>query len=171
MAARFIVLLLAASFDSSDAALQLQQLVSRRTALAGALSAAVPAMLPLRPARANTEADLGGATMEGFDADADKRIKFQQAQKAYKKAWRKQLSELEFATNDEEAITAIRALFKLIQANGNEIPQGVNKQDMDQVYKRVQPKLGKNARMAFGQLDGTVRGIVTVKDSRAEDGL
>ena len=109
--------------------------------------------------------------MEGFDTDEGRRAAFQESQKKYKKAWRKQLSELEFADNDEEALTAIRGLFKLIQSNGNEIPQGVRKQDMDQVFTRVKPKLGKQSRMAFMQLDGVVRGITTVKDSRSEDGL
>ena len=62
----------------------------------------------------------------------------------FKKAWRKRLSDLEFATNDAEATEAIEALIKLIYENGVEIPEGVRKMDLDQVYKTVKGKLGKD---------------------------
>ena len=81
-----------------------------------------------------------------FDAAAEKRKKFQEKQKAFKKAWRKQLSNLEFAETDAEATEAIEALIKLIYENGNEIPEGVRKMDLDQVYKNVKGKLAKETR-------------------------
>ena len=87
--------------------------------------------------------------MEGFEQSSEKRAAFQAKQKAYKKAWRKELSNLEFASNDSEAIAAINALYKLINVNGLEIPEGVRKMDLDRVYKTVQPKLSKEARMDY----------------------
>ena len=36
--------------------------------------------------------------------------------------------------------------------------------DLDQVYKTVQPKLGKSARMEFQKLDLLVRDITSVKN-------
>lgn len=84
--------------------------------------------------------------MDGFEDGAAKRAAFLEKQKKFKKAWRKELSNLEFASGDEEATEAIGALLKLINANGFEIPEGVRKMDLDQVYKAVQPKLSKGAR-------------------------
>ena len=101
--------------------------------------------------------------MEGFNADEEKRRKFLEKQKAFKKAWRKELSNLEFAANDAEFIAANDALFKLIKDNGFQIPEGVRKMDLDQVYKTVQPRLDKNARMEFQKLNKVVTDIVTVK--------
>jgi hypothetical protein len=98
-----------------------------------------------------------------FDDAADKRKKFQEKQKIFKKNWRKQLSNLEFAQNDAEAKDAIQALTKLIYANGVEIPEGVRKMDLDQVYKSQKEKLAKDTRMEFGKLDALVMRIVTVK--------
>ena len=98
-----------------------------------------------------------------FDAAAEKRKKFQEKQKAFKKAWRKQLSNLEFAETDAEATEAIEALIKLIYENGKEIPEGVRKMDLDQVYKNVKGKLAKETRMTFAKLDTIVQKIVTVK--------
>ena len=91
------------------------------------------------------------------------RDRFQEKQKAFKKAWRKQLSNLEFAETDAEATEAINALIKLIYENGNEIPEGVRKMDLDQVYKNVKGKLAKETRMTFAKLDTIVQKIVTVK--------
>jgi hypothetical protein len=87
--------------------------------------------------------------MEGFGTDESKRSAFKEKQKKYKKAWRKSLSDLEFATTDAEAITAVDNLYALIKENNFEVPEGVRKMDLDQVYKTVQPKIGKNARMNF----------------------
>ena len=98
-----------------------------------------------------------------FDDAAEKRKKFQEKQKIFKKNWRKQLSNLEFAQNDAEAKDAIQALTKLIYANGVEIPEGVRKMDLDQVYKSQKEKLAKDTRMEFGKLDALVMRIVTVK--------
>ena len=50
--------------------------------------------------------------MEGFDGAAEKREAFLKKQKSFKKAWRKELSNLEFAQNDEEASAAVGALYK-----------------------------------------------------------
>ena len=102
--------------------------------------------------------------MKGFGADEQKRAAYQAKQKAYKKAWRKELSNLEYMSNDAEAIAAIKALTKLVKENGMEIPQGIRKQDLDQVYKRVKPQLGKEARLAFLEFDNIVRRITTVQD-------
>lgn len=76
---------------------------SRRAALgSGALAAAAVAVaqLPL-VASADTMAAMEG-TMQGFDSDEIKRAKYQEMQKTYKKAWRKQLSNLEYASSDAE---------------------------------------------------------------------
>ena len=102
--------------------------------------------------------------MEGFDAAAEKRKAFLEKQKKYKKAWRKELSNLEFASNDAEFTASTDALYELIKNNGFEIPEGIRKQDLDQVYKTVQPRLGKEARMEFQKLDKVVRDITSVKN-------
>ena len=116
--------------------------LSRRAAFTGfaALGAA-----PLA-AVANTAPELD-TPMERFDIDAEKRAAFKAKNKAYKKAWRKELSNLEFASNDAEAEEAIDALIKLIRENGTEIPEGVRKMDLDQVYRAQKDKLTKPARM------------------------
>ena len=54
---------------------------------------------------------------------------------------------MEFASNDAEAEEAIDALIKLIRENGTEIPEGVRKMDLDQVYRAQKDKLTKPARM------------------------
>jgi N-acetyl-anhydromuramyl-L-alanine amidase AmpD len=102
--------------------------------------------------------------MAGFDAAAEKRKAFIEKQKKYKKAWRKELSNLEFASGDADAKVAVEALYELIKANGYEVPEGIRKQDLDQVYKAVQPRLGKEARMEFLKLDQVVRDITSVKN-------
>ena len=139
-----------------------------RRALASALGAA--AVASALPVWANTAAELGGETQSGFEAGQEKRAAFQKKQKSFKKAWRKQLSELEFSQNDEEATVAVDALFKLVIENGGEIPEGVRKMDLDQVYKTVKPKLGKTARMNFAKLDKLVLDIVTVKNLKGFEG-
>ena len=132
--------------------------LGRRAALFGAASTA---MLPLA-AFANTQPMLDKPT-EKFEADEARRKVFLEKQKVFKKQWRKQLAELEFSSNDEEAMQAIDALIELIQKNGMEIPEGIRKQDMDQVYRTVQGKLQKPTRMEFKKLDAIVQQIVTVK--------
>ncbi len=119
----------------------------RRGVLAGA--AALVTLGPLAPpAMADTEPMLD-KPMEGFGTDEEKRAAFKAKQKKYKKAWRKELSNLEFASNDAEAISAVDNLYGLLKENNFEVPEGVRKMDLDQVYKTVQPKLGKGARMNF----------------------
>ena len=104
--------------------------MGRRAAVTGLGSAVLAAAAA--PAFADTQPMLD-KPMEGFDAAADKRAAFIKKQKEFKKEWRKQLSNLEFCSNDEEALDAITKLRKLIVLNGNEIPEGVRKQDLDQV--------------------------------------
>ena len=102
--------------------------LGRRAVALGAL------LLPLS-ASANTQPMLDKPT-EQFDAAAEKRKAFMEKQKVFKKEWRKQLANLEFSSNDEEALDAITKLTKLVYMNGKEIPEGVRKQDMDQVRHR-----------------------------------
>lgn len=144
--------------------------LSRRALVSGVGGTVAAGLAPALPAFANTSPDLAEPTA-AFDAAAEKRAEFMKKQKLFKKAWRKELSNLEFATSDEEASAAVQGLIKLIFQNGNEIPEGVRKMDLDQVYKTVQPKLGKEARMDFQKLDRLVQTIVTVKPMGADDGL
>ena len=89
--------------------------------------------------------------------------------KKFKKEWRKELGNLEFSSNDAEAVAAMKALTQLIRDNGGEIPEGVRKQDLDQIYQIVKPNLEKDARMEFAKLDQIVRNIVTVKKMDSSD--
>jgi len=139
---------------------------NRRSALRGA-AAAVLLAGPLA-ALADTQPELD-APVEGFNVDESRRAQFAEKNKKYKKAWRRTLSELEFAENDGEALEAVQALGKLIKENGFQIPEGVRKQDLDQVYLMVKPKLGKDARMEFLKLDDLVKQIVTVKKMDTDD--
>ena len=52
--------------------------------------------------------------MKGFDVTEDKRTAFLEKQKKFKKAWRKQVSNFEFATSDTEAIAATDAMYKVL---------------------------------------------------------
>ena len=88
---------------------------------------------------------------------------FLKKQKVFKKAWRKQLAELEFSSNDAEAMQAIDNLIELIFKNGKEIPEGVRKMDLDQVYKTVQGNLQKETRMEFKSLDALVLKVTSTK--------
>ena len=134
-----------------------------RRAVASLLGSAMGAALMRPPsAYANTQPMLD-EPMEKFTADEARRAEFLKKQKVFKKNWRKELANLEFASNDQEALDAINALARLIQVNGNEIPEGVRKMDLDQVYKTVQGKLAKDTRMQFKALDAMVLKIVTVK--------
>ena len=136
------------------------QPLGRRAALSSA-AAAFAVGVPLS-VLADTQAMYDEA-QPGFDAAAEKRKAFQQKQKIFKKSWRKELSNLEFASNDAEAAEAIEALKKLIYSNGFEIPEGVRKMDLDQVYRTQKAKLNKETRLKFGELDSMVLKIVTVK--------
>ncbi|KAL3912756.1 MAG: hypothetical protein SGPRY_008225 [Prymnesium sp.] len=100
--------------------------------------------------------------MTGFTADESKRALFMEKQKKFKKAWRKELSNLEYATNDAEFEDAVRAIVKV---------RGFTSEAHRGVYKRVQPKLGKNARMSFMQLDKLVRDITSPKSLKGFDEL
>ncbi|KAL1529986.1 hypothetical protein AB1Y20_000912 [Prymnesium parvum] len=151
---------------ATGARLQLPGQLSRRQLSVVGVSALVA---PWR-ASANT-APLLTEPMTGFSADEAKRAAFLEKQKKFKKAWRKELSNLEYAADDEEFVTGIQNIVKLIMANGKDLPEGARRQDLDQVYKRVQPKLGKNARMSFQQLDKLVLDITSVKTLKGFDEL
>lgn len=45
-----------------------------------------------------------------------------------------------------QALEAIRMIMKMVRERNGEIPQGVRKQDLDQVYKRVKDSLSKPVR-------------------------
>ncbi len=139
----------------------------RRDVLSVLSGAAALAVLP--SASLADTAPMLDAPMEAFEEGEAKRAAFIKAQKAYKKAWRRELSNMEFSADDDEAMQAMINLIKMIQENRGEIPEGVRKMDLDQVYKGIQPRLGKRARMIFGDLDGLVRGAVTVKSLKQFD--
>ena len=51
----------------------------------------------------------------------------------------------------------------MVLENGGAIPEGVRKMDLDQIYKKVKPNLGKEARMEYLELEAIVRKAVTVQ--------
>ena len=59
----------------------------------------------------------------------------------------------------------------MIQKNNGDIPEGVRRQDLDQIYKRIKEGMGKTARMSFLQLDELVRNAERVKNMAEDDGL
>ena len=149
-----------------------RDVISRRSAAkelaqSAGLLASLP-FIPFLPAFADTQAELD-KPQEGFGVDEDKRKLFQEKQKKYKKAWRGAASDFEFSSNDDEAMTAIRDLIRLIRENNNEIPQGIRKQDLDQIYAVKKGTMGKQARMAFNQLDATIRDIISPKSLKGMD--
>ena len=89
--------------------------VTTRRALLG--TAAASAVATATAVRADTQPLLEEPT-SGFVTDEAKRAAFEKKQRAYKKAWRRYLSDLEFATGDEEAVGAIKSLAALIRAHG-----------------------------------------------------
>jgi hypothetical protein len=50
----------------------------------------------------------------------------------------------------KQALEAIQMIQKMVRDRGGEIPQGVRKQDLDQVYKRVKDSLSKPVRSPNG---------------------
>ena len=52
---------------------------------------------------------------------------------------------------------------QMVLENGGAIPEGVRKMDLDQIYKKVKPNLGKEARMEYLELEAIVRKAVTVQ--------
>ena len=114
---------------------------------------------PANVAYFRTTATLGGAMV----AQAASRATLNQAKVNRTEAWRKQLANLEFSTNDAEATEAIKALGKLIADNGYEVPEGIRKMDLDQVYKTVQGNLQKETRMEFKSLDALVLKVTSTK--------
>jgi len=142
--------------------------VDRRSAaqLLGVAAASL-AVLSSQPVEANTEAMLAEPTA-GFVSGEAARAEFEKKQKAYKKKWRKELANLEYATSESESLEAIITLTRLVASEGN-LPEGIRKMDLDQVYKRVQPNLSKDTRLAFGQLDRLVGKVTSVKDLKGLD--
>jgi hypothetical protein len=49
-----------------------------------------------------------------------------------------------------QALEAIQSIMKIVRERNGEIPQGVRKQDLDQVYKRVKDSLSKPVRSLNG---------------------
>lgn len=147
-----------------------QTALNRRELLATSLlGAPLLASVPFA-ASADTQA-MYDTPQAGFDSAAEKRQVFIKKQKVFKKAWRSLLSDLEFASGDAEALAAIKGLVQLIVQNGLEIPEGVRKQDLDQVYLVAKPRLQKETRLEFKKLDALVLQIVTVKNSDVENPL
>ena len=112
----------------------------RRSVLAGA--AAFLTLGPLAPAMANT-APMLDKPMEGFGTDESKRSAFKEKQKKYKKAWRKSLSDLEFATTDAEAITAVDNLYALIKEKTSRCRRACGKWIWTRFTKRCSLRLAK----------------------------
>ena len=224
--------------------------LTRRGLLKQTVAAAAPLLtLGATPVWANTQAELSEQSAKSIDNE-QKRAAFAAAQKVYKKAWRKELANLEYLTTDEERIEAIRSMLivrpsltlalalalglalalaltlalallltltltltphcaaqprarhatyarirrrplstsapagphssahartrpptQMIQKNNGDIPEGVRRQDLDQIYKRIKEGMGKTARMAFLQLDEVVRNAERVKNMAEDDGL
>ena len=109
--------------------------------------------------------------MSALDDAAAKRAEFKKREAAYRKAWRREISNLEFAANDEEFIDAVRNLLTMIeQFGGDTLPNGKgSKVELEQVYVIQKDKLGKNARMAFLQLDSKATQLASPKREGIED--
>ena len=165
-------------------ALVLDGSISRRQ-LATAAAAAV-GTLPFAPLRVLAADDDGGfdgykdrpdypeataAQVSALDDAAAKRAEFKKREAAYRKAWRREISNLEFAANDEEFIDAVRNLLTMIeQFGGDTLPNGKgSKVELEQVYVIQKDKLGKNARMAFLQLDSKATQLASPKREGIED--
>ena len=164
-------------------ALVLDGSISRRQ-LATAAAAAV-GTLPFAPLRVLADDDGGfdgykdrpdypeatAAQGAALDDAAAKRAEFKKREAAYRKAWRREISNLEFASNDEEFIDAVRNLLTMIeQFGGDTLPNGKgSKVELEQVYVIQKDKLGKNARMAFLQLDSKATQLASPKREGIED--
>ena len=84
--------------------------LTRRGLLKQTVAAAAPLLtLGAAPVWANTQAELSEQSAKSIDNE-QKRAAFNAAQKVYKKAWRKELANLEYLTTDEERIEAIRSM-------------------------------------------------------------
>ena len=84
--------------------------LTRRGLLKQTVAAAAPLLtLGATPVWANTQAELSEQSAKSIDNE-QKRAAFNAAQKVYKKAWRKELANLEYLTTDEERIEAIRSM-------------------------------------------------------------
>ena len=186
--------------------------VTRRGLLQKTVAAAVPLLtLGAAPVWADTQPQFAEQGQKSMDNE-EKRKKFLAAQKVYKKAWRKELAQFEYATSDLETMEALEAMItvrpsrgpatsltpahgaalsayppqqtvaapphsrtapptQMIKRNNGDIPEGVRRQDLDQIYKRIKVNMGKTARMTFLKLDETVRNAERVKNMAEDDGL
>ena len=159
-----------------DGSISRRQLVSAAAAAAGTLA-------PLAPLRVHAAEDEGfdykdrpaypvatEAQVSALDDAAAKRAAFEKKARAYKKAWRQQVSNLEFASNDDEFIEAVRNLLVMIEEfGGDTLPDGKgSKVELEQVYVLQKEKLGKNARMAFLQLDSKATTLASPKREGTE---
>ena len=106
-------------------------LLGRRAATGALLGGLLGAPLG---ASANTQPMLD-KPMEQFETGEARRAEFLKKQKVFKKQWRSALAELEFCSNDAEALDAIQRLVTLIGQNNGQIPEGIRKMDLDQVRR------------------------------------
>lgn len=80
--------------------------------LAVGAGATIAGPLSGSPVFADTQAELAGPSAAS-EANEIKRAEFIKKQKTYKKNWRKELSNFEFASNDKESVEAMEALYKV----------------------------------------------------------
>ena len=84
--------------------------VTRRGLLQKTVAAAVPLLtLGAAPVWADTQPQFAEQGQKSMDNE-EKRKKFLAAQKVYKKAWRKELAQFEYATSDLETMEALEAM-------------------------------------------------------------
>ena len=146
--------------------------LTRRGLLQRTVAAGVPLLtLGAAPVWADTQPQFAEQGQKSLDNE-QKRAAFIAKQKIYKKAWRKELANFEYATSDLENVEAIETMIKvcgpaeahrgphmarpsrpaltvtasltrarprdqMIKKNGGDIPEGVRRQDLDQIYKRI----------------------------------
>ena len=104
------MLLLATAAQSASMVLPTSTAASSRRAFVQRVAFAA-AGVSVPAAWANTEPMLS-EPMAGFNVDEAKRAAFEKKQKAYKKAWRREIGNFEFASNEKESVEAIEALAK-----------------------------------------------------------
>ena len=92
--------------------------VTRRGLLQSSVAAAVPLLtLGAAPVWADTQPEFAEQGQKSMDNE-EKRKKFLAAQKVYKKAWRKELAQFEYATSDLETVEAIEAMIAVRPSRG-----------------------------------------------------
>ena len=92
--------------------------VTRRGLLQKTVAAAVPLLtLGAAPVWADTQPQFAEQGQKSMDNE-QKRAKFLANQKVYKKAWRKELANFEYATSDLETLEAIEAMITVRPSRG-----------------------------------------------------